>query len=63
MQDNEITPELGPVANVYLFPNGNVATFNHRGHQIAELQGVYSKELHDKIKMYADENTEWNGFD
>lgn len=46
----------------YLFPNGNVATFDRNGAQIPELQGVYSLQLLEKIKQHADEYTVWNGF-
>lgn len=50
------------VMAAYKFPNGNVASFGYDGKQIPELQGVYSKELHEKIKQRSDSNTQWNGF-
>jgi len=46
----------------YRFPNGNIVTFGHDDQQISELQGVYSKELVDKIKARSDDRTEWKGF-
>ena len=36
------------VMATYLFPNRNIATFGYDDKQIPELQGVSSKELHEK---------------
>ena len=50
------------VMATYRFPNGNVATFGYDDQQISELQGLYTKELHNKISLRSDEKTSWNGF-
>lgn len=50
------------VMATYRFPNGNVATFDYNGKQVQFLQGVYSKELEEKIRKYSDEKTKWEGF-
>ena len=50
------------VTDVYKFPNGEVAVFGCDGQQIPELQGTYSKELHEKIKQHSDDKTNWHGF-
>ena len=50
------------VMATYRFPNGNVATFGYNGKQIPMLQGVYSKELEDKIRQHSDQRTRWEGF-
>lgn len=50
------------VKATYRFPNGNIATFGYDEQQIPELQGVYSEELIDKIKLRSDNRTLWNGF-
>lgn len=58
-------PELKPnriVMATYSFPNGMIATFGHDGEQIPELQGRYSLELIDKIKVRSNKNTSFNGF-
>lgn len=47
----------------YKFPNGMIITFGYNGKQIPELQGVYSKELHEKIRQSSDDKTSWNGFE
>ena len=62
---NEILADVsncGLVMATYKFPNGNVATFGYDDQQIPELQGVYNKELHEKIKQHSDNRTSWNGF-
>lgn len=46
----------------YAFPNGMVATFGYDDKQIPELQGVYTRDLHDKIKERSNEKTSWNGW-
>lgn len=50
------------VKAVYKFPNGMVATCDFDGKQIPELQGKYSKELHEKIFERSSYLTEWRGF-
>lgn len=47
---------------VFKFPNGMVATTGFDGEQIPELQGRYTKELEEKIRLRADKKTQWNGF-
>lgn len=50
------------VMAAYRFPNGNVATFGYNDQQVPMLQGTYSKELEDKIRLHSDENTRFIGF-
>ena len=56
------TEQRSLVMATYTFPNGMVVTFGYNDQQIPELQGVYTQELHDKIKQHSDERTSWNGF-
>lgn len=53
---------MSKVMATFKFTTGIVATCGYDGEQIPELQGMYSKELHEKIKKRSDENTRWNGF-
>ncbi len=50
------------IKSVYLFPNGNVASFNIAGEQVPELQGSYSIDLHKKIKLRSVDNCSFSGF-
>lgn len=50
------------VKSSYKFPNGIVVTFDDDNSQIAELQGVYSPELHQLIKNHSDEKSQFFGF-
>jgi hypothetical protein len=50
------------VMATYRFPNGNVSSFGYNDQQVPMLQGVYSKELEDKIRKHSDERTRWEGF-
>jgi len=50
------------VKNAYLFPNGNLAACNIEGHQIPELQGQYSIEIHKRILLEALDDCEFKGF-
>lgn len=50
------------VGATFLFPNGMVCTTDNNGHQIPDLQGKYSDELHNNILKHSDSKTEWNGF-
>lgn len=50
------------VMATYRFPNGNVATFGYNDQQVPMLQGVYSKELEEKIRQHSDERTRWGSF-
>lgn len=49
------------VKATYRFPNDMIATVGYDDKQIPELQGVYTIELHEKIKQRSDERTAWNG--
>jgi hypothetical protein len=46
---------------VYKFPNNQVATIGYDGEQIPQLQGTYSKELHQEISNHSNDKTKWNG--
>lgn len=50
------------VLATYKFSNGMVATVGYDDQQIPELQGKYTKELHEQIKDRSDHRTKWNGF-
>ncbi len=50
------------VLHAYLFPNGNLATFDFGGSQIPELQGQYSIETHKRILLEARDDCEFKGF-
>lgn len=50
------------VFTTYKFDNGMVCTIGYDGKQIGELQGIYTPELHEKIKLFSDSDTIWNGF-
>lgn len=61
--DKKKTEETNKIVMAtYKFPNNNVATFGYDGKQIPELQGVYTPQLHDKIKQRSNDKTKWNGF-
>lgn len=62
MEKENISSQATLVMATYRFPNGNVATFGYDSQQIPELQGVYTTELHNKIKQHSDDKTSWNGF-
>ena len=47
---------------VYKFPNGMVAVCGKDDQQIPELQGRYTKELHQKIIDNSTPETIWKGF-
>jgi hypothetical protein len=51
------------IANVYLFPNGNLAVFDLAGQQIPELQGLYSIDKHKRILLEAHEICKYEGFE
>jgi hypothetical protein len=46
---------------VYLFPNGMIAAFDHRGNQIPEVQGRFSLVLTDLASSISEE-TEFFGW-
>ena len=46
----------------YLFPNGNLGTFDFEGKQIPELQGTYSIETHKRILLEAMDTSNLYGF-
>ena len=48
------------IAHVYIFPNRMSVVFDDQGNQIPELQGEYSKVLHQKILDASDEATIWS---
>ena len=50
------------VKNVYLFTNGNLATFNYEDEQVPELQGPYSIDIHKRILLEAIDDCEFKGF-
>lgn len=52
----------GLVANTYKFPSGMVATTGYDDEQIPELQGRYSLELHEQIKLRSNDKTIWHGY-
>lgn len=43
------------VKSTYKFPNGMVVTYGYNDKQIPELQGLYDKALHEKIKARSDD--------
>ena len=47
---------------VFLFPNGFIAVCGKDGQQVNDLQGEYSVELHKRIMLEADFDTEIKGF-
>jgi len=51
------------VMSTFLFPNGMVITCGWDDKQIPELQGEYTPELHEKIKVNSDARTKWSGFE
>lgn len=58
---NEIVKEK-KIQATYLFPNDMVFTYDLEDEQIPQLQGKYSKELHQKLIEQASPNTRWYGF-
>lgn len=50
------------VKTAYLFPEGQLAVFDIAGHQIAELQGMYSIEKHKRILLEALPDCAFKGF-
>jgi hypothetical protein len=53
---------LGVVKSSFKCANGMVATFGFDFKQIPELNGPYTKELHELIRMNSDERTQLIGF-
>lgn len=49
------------IKEVFLFPNGMIATFDTDGKQIPELQGICTEDLTKKIYSQSDEDTIWTG--